>query len=78
MTDILDKMIAYEQGELGDRETVELFQHLVDTGLAWTLQGHYGRTARDLINAGHVTPPRPAAAERDPDDDDTTDDPAED
>jgi len=51
---MLDKMIAWEQGELNDEETAELFQHLVDTGLAWQLQGVYGRTARDLIEAGEV------------------------
>ena len=55
MTDLVGQIIAYEEGELSDTETVELFQHLVDTGMAWTLQGSYGRTARDLIEAGYVT-----------------------
>lgn len=52
---MLDMIIAYEQGELDDDETVTLFQELVDNGMAWQLQGHYGRTATDLINAGLVT-----------------------
>lgn len=52
---MLDKIIAYEQGELDDDETVELFQDLVNSGLAWRLQGHYGRTAMDLINAGLIS-----------------------
>jgi hypothetical protein len=53
MNDV-DQIIAYEQGELDFDQTVELFQRLVDTGLAWKLQGHYGRTAMDLIDAGFV------------------------
>lgn len=54
-TTMIDAIIRYEQGELDNDEVVELFQHLVDTGLAWTLQGHYGRAARALIDAGYVT-----------------------
>lgn len=48
----IDKIIAYEQGELGEEETIDLFQELIDTGLAWQLQGHYGRTAARLIDDG--------------------------
>ena len=52
--DQLDAIIAYEQGDLSEEETIELFQALVDNGMAWTLQGHYGRTAARLIEAGLV------------------------
>ena len=55
--DNLDQIIAYEQGDLGEEETIKLFQYLVDTGLAWQLQGSYGRTAKALIEAGLVTLP---------------------
>lgn len=46
------QLLAFEDGELEEQETIELFQHLIDNGLAWQLQGFYGRTAMDLINAG--------------------------
>ena len=36
-------------------EEVEAWQYLIDTGLAWQLQGWYGRTAQRLINDGYCT-----------------------
>ena len=51
---MIDKIIAYEQGELDEEETLELFQALVDSGLAWKLQGSYGRTATSLLEAGLI------------------------
>lgn len=53
--DQVSKIIAYESGELSDAETIELFQELINSGLAWSLQGHYGRTAKALIEAGLCT-----------------------
>lgn len=53
---VVDKIIAYEQGDMDQEEMVEFFQELVDDGLAFTLQGHYGRTAARLIEAGLVRP----------------------
>ena len=35
------------------------WQHLIDTGLAWSLQGWFGRTAANLIEQGRCTPANP-------------------
>ena len=51
---LLDTIIAYEADELDEEDTIAFFQELVDNGMAWTLQGHYGRTAAALIEAGLV------------------------
>jgi hypothetical protein len=56
-TDITTAIINYETGQMTtEEEAIELFQHLVDTGMAWELQGHYGRTATALIEAGYLQP----------------------
>ena len=57
MIDVMNDIVAYESGELEERETLELFQHLVDTGLAWSLQGSYGRMAMSLARAGLIALP---------------------
>ena len=48
---ITERITSYELGELDANDTVQLFQELIDSGLAWNLQGHYGRTAYALIEA---------------------------
>lgn len=49
---IVDKIIAYESGDMTPAEMVYFFSDLVRSGMAWSLQGHYGRTASSLIEAG--------------------------
>jgi hypothetical protein len=50
----INQIIQYENGELSESETIHLFGELVKTKLAWKLQGHYGRTAAMLIEAGYI------------------------
>ena len=50
----INDIISYEAGELDEDSTLNLFQELVDTGMAWQMQGHYGRMANDLLEAGFI------------------------
>lgn len=40
-----------------EEQYLEAWQHLVDTGLAWKLQGWFGRQAMHLIQEGHINGP---------------------
>ena len=40
-----------------EEQVIEAWQHLIDTGLAWSLQGFFGRTAQTLIEEGYCTTP---------------------
>jgi len=51
---IVDKMIAYEGGEMNEEEVVEFFQELLDRRLINSLQGNYQRTAALLLELGHI------------------------
>lgn len=44
-----------------EEQILEAWQHLIDTGMAYCLQGWFGRTANELIAAGYCTP-RPEVA----------------
>jgi hypothetical protein len=56
--DLLNKIIAYENGELNNEESIELFQKMIDEGTVWQLQGSYRRTAMDLIFLGVCSVPK--------------------
>lgn len=45
-------MIAEGSYSADEDEQITAWQTLIDTGLAWQLQGWFGRTAQALINDG--------------------------
>ena len=49
-------MIAEGCQEASEKQQVEAWQLLIDTGLAWKLQGFFGRQAKQLIEAGICRP----------------------
>ena len=52
--DEVSLIMAYEDGQLDDSGILKLFSMLIKNGHAWSLQGHYGRTAKALIDAGYI------------------------
>ena len=60
MTPYLATAIAegFCEGEgASEEEQLEAWQYLINTGLAWKLQGCFGRTAKQLIEEGVCTLP---------------------
>lgn len=47
------ELAGIDPAELTEDDILGAWQHLIDTGLAWQLQGSFGRTAAALIEAGH-------------------------
>jgi hypothetical protein len=47
-----EDFVKYEADEMTTEEEVAFIQQLIDTGMAWTLQGSYGRTAESFIKVG--------------------------
>ena len=51
----VDKIIAYESGDLSSNEILEFFGQLIKGKMLNTLQGSYQRTAQDLIERGYIS-----------------------
>lgn len=56
-------LIVTGMAEAGEAETLQAWQYLVNTGLAWQLEGSIGRQAAALIEAGLISPPAGAEPE---------------
>jgi hypothetical protein len=53
--DIPAMLTAYDNNELGEDTTIQLFQHIVDNGVAWILGESYQVMAKRLIAMGLVS-----------------------
>ncbi len=56
MDSITATLIAEYVIEASEEDVEKAWQFLIDTGIAWQLQGWYGRTARAMIDAGFCSP----------------------
>lgn len=46
-------LAGVDEDQVTEELVLEAWQHLIDTGLAWQLQGSFGRMAHHLIEEGH-------------------------
>ena len=51
-TPTVEDIMCFEDGAMDEEETIVFFQKLIDSGMAWRLQGSYGRAAMSLIEQG--------------------------
>lgn len=54
----IEQIMDYEDGQMDNEEAIAMFQEMINDGSVWSLQGSYGRTAMNLINAGVCTRPQ--------------------
>lgn len=47
--DPVEFVMLYEVGELDEEDVIDGFQHLVKSGMIWSLQGSYQRTAHPRV-----------------------------
>tara|TARA_R110002020_G_scaffold339312_1_gene554463 strand:+ start:228 stop:431 length:204 start_codon:yes stop_codon:yes gene_type:complete len=57
MQKLVEDIEKYESDGMTSKEEIVFFQGLVDNGIIWTLQGHYGRVAVALIKEGLIMVP---------------------
>jgi phage antirepressor YoqD-like protein len=56
--DTVSQIMAYENGEMEEPEMIAFFQFLLDSGMIYSLQGSYQRTAQQLLDAGLIEQPK--------------------
>lgn len=49
ITDVVDQIMKYEEGEMNGQEVIDFFAHLIKSGMIKNLQGSYHRAAANLI-----------------------------
>jgi hypothetical protein len=52
---MINAIISYESGEMSHDDIIQFFAELVETGFINAMQGHYQRTAQDLIEGGYIS-----------------------
>ena len=55
MTNPIDLIMEFEQGQLDANGIIDLFASLIQSGMAYQLQGSYGRMANALIDKGYIS-----------------------
>ena len=54
MMEMIEDIKRYENGEMNEEQEAEFFQALLDTGIIFSLQGHYQRQMDRMIENGVV------------------------
>jgi hypothetical protein len=54
MMEMIEDIKRYENGEMNEEQEIEFFQTLLDTGIIFSLQGHYQRQMDRMIENGVV------------------------
>jgi hypothetical protein len=58
--EILDQIVAYETGDIGEEQILDFFQTLVDAGVIELLPWYYRKAAHSFLEAGLIGGPREA------------------
>lgn len=48
-------IMAWENGEMSEVDEIKFFSELIATGMAWQLQGCYGRAAMSFMENGIIS-----------------------